>query len=686
MMTPCRLLLVAVVLLLDASAQPVAAHPGTLPQADQTSPQPSIASFTEPEGLLHLDAVVATPAGNPVAGLSAADFTLLDNGQPTKIVSFHAYSIVAPPHPPVSITLLLDTYQVPRELETMERTQVENFLRQNGGHLAQPISLLMLNYSGLWRVGQFSADGNELADALAHNRVTPWAVGLFAERSGRVWNEPQASPAGAGTVMAFSSAQPPPMAALRSLAALAVAERRQPGRKLLVWIGPGWGIASGNNPSLLADSHEQKQSLFDHIVWFSTLLRLARVSLCSVSPNCASPTPSGQAQLPSPPPNFGSIALHPATSPLDATALALNRQALAIASGGTAPDPASGDTVRLLDDCVRTPGAFYTLTFNPGPASHPDQYHDLKVNLRAPDLTARTTTGYYDQPYYTDTPNPALQHVTVAQLDQLLGAAQSTSDADLAHQLSGLELTEQAGAAQIASWTPQLRGKKSREALVALADASAFLDPPAAEVLPDPPPDQNAQQQIISLADAYLNQTIPHLPNFFAQRASVEYDETPPFDHGDGHFTPAEPLHVVETSKTTVLYRNGAEVEAKPSRREKASPWQVVYGTFGPALRAVKGVLADPASLSWGRWEKDPAGGRRAVFRYVVPAQPRSFAPEAAVFPMATEPRASPLCPAITAKSPSIPPPVPSFAWKPRQTSMDSSPSIAPPSWSPTAR
>ena len=637
MMIRCRFLFVALVLLPCAGAQPSGTHPGTATQAEPTaaSSQPPATASTAPEGLLHLDVVVDTPAGNPVAGLEAADFSLLDNGQPAKIVSFHAYSVVVPPHPLVSITLLLDTFQVPRELQRIERTQVEDFLRQNGGHLAQPISLLMLNDTGLWRVGQFSDDGNALADALAHNRVTRFVVDNWtevAERMGRTSNQSLAEAAGTGTVMAFSRAESAPIAALSSLAMIAAAERRQPGRKLLVWVGPGWGTASGNNPTLPADSRQQNQALFDDIVWFSGLLRLARVSVCSVS---AVETRSASGQIENPPspstsPDFTAKAMHPATSPLDAAPLALNRKVLAIESGGSAPDPTSGDPVRLdmvqlLGDCVRSPSAFYTLTFNPAPAQHADEYHDLKVNLRAPGLTVRTNTGYYDEPYYTDVPSPAVRRMTVAQLDQLLSDSQGASDGNLAAQLSGVELSERADAAQIASWTALLRGRKSREALVAVADASAFVDPPAAEVLSDAPPDRHAQLQMISLADDYLNQIIPRLPNFFARRTTVEYDETPQFDHGDGHFTRAEPLHVVETSKTTVLYRNGAEVEARPSRQEKASQWQVVYGTFGPALRAVKGVLADPADLTWSRWEKDAGGGRRAVFRYEVPVSASQF-------------------------------------------------------------
>ena len=613
MTTSCQFLLVALALLVCANPQSAA------PQAGQktTSPQPPATAFTEPEGLLHIDVVVANPAGSPVTGLRPDDFTLLDNGQPAKIVSLHAYNVAAPPHPPVDITLLLDTFQVPRELQTIEHQQLENFLRQNSGQLPQPLSVLILNDSGLWQAGPPSIDGNILADAIAHNRVTRWGRGA--------WAPGIESPilANRGTIDAFSTAEPPPIAALQALGAFAAAERRQPGRKLLVWFGPAWGVASGNSPRVSTDSPEQKQTLFDHIAWFSTLLRLARVSLCSVSPLDPRPATSGHLEIP--PPDFASLALHPATSPLDATIHALNRQTLAIESGGTAPDPTSGDPVHQLNECVRAPSAFYTLTFNPAPAQHVDEVHDLKVNLRAPELTARTTTAYYDQPDYTDAPNPAIRQMTVAQLDQFLLNQQTTPDGDLTRQLSAIQLTERADAAQIASWTAQLHGKKSREELEALADASAFLDLPPAEILPDPPPDRNAEQQMISLANAYLNQTIPHLPNFFAQRTSVEYDETPQFDHGDGHFTNAEPLHLVDTSKTTVLYRKGAEVESKPSRREKSSHWQVVYGTFGPALSAVKGVLADPASLTWSHWEKDPAGGRRAVFHYLVPASASQF-------------------------------------------------------------
>src|SRR5271156_4454699 len=45
----------------------------------------------EPEGMMRIDVVVTERTGHAVAGLKRTDFTLLDNGQPRKIISFRAF-------------------------------------------------------------------------------------------------------------------------------------------------------------------------------------------------------------------------------------------------------------------------------------------------------------------------------------------------------------------------------------------------------------------------------------------------------------------------------------------------------------------------------------------------------------------------------------------------------------------
>ncbi len=138
--------------------------------------------------------------------------------------------------------------------------------------------------------------------------------------------------------------------------------------------------------------------------------------------------------------------------------------------------------------CVKEAGAFYTLSFNPAYTEITDEYHDLKLAVDRPGLIVRTRTGYYDQPYFYDRPNPDLRWVTITELRQVLEEAHGKRDADVASKLSDFELTERLNDTKVAAWQTGLPGAKSRAALMQLADASEFLDPPAAYISDEPAP------------------------------------------------------------------------------------------------------------------------------------------------------------------------------------------------------
>jgi len=70
---------------------------------------------------------------------------------------------------------------------------------------------------------------------------------------------------------------------------------------------------------------------------------------------------------------------------------------LAIQTGGRALPP-DNDLAGQISACVQDAGAFYTVSFNPPLADKPNEYHDLKVEVDKPGLTAHTDTGYYNQP------------------------------------------------------------------------------------------------------------------------------------------------------------------------------------------------------------------------------------------------------------------------------------------------
>jgi hypothetical protein len=118
------------------------------------------------------------------------------------------------------------------------------------------------------------------------------------------------------------------------------------------------------------------------------------------------------------------------------------------------------------------------------------------------------------------------------------------------------------------------------------------------------------------------------LPNFYATRTTVHYEETPPFEKGDAKIT-YRPLHIADTVKDTALYRNGYEIAESDTLRNKKrkvdEPCGLTYGTFGPLLRgAMDAIVLAPGGLSRRRWEQG-AGKPLAIFGYKIPEEKPSY-------------------------------------------------------------
>ena len=380
---------------------------------------------------------------------------------------------------------------------------------------------------------------------------------------------------------------------MKALGDIAIAERRKPGRKLLLWVGPGWGVGSG----AYVEGTGPKQQAFYTIGWFSTLLREARIALYSFTVGETDPRSHLYMGY------LGGV-----ESAQSASYLNVYRKVLAVQSGGRVLDQ-SYDLVREMENCAGEAGVFYTLSFDPPRADHPDEYHELKVQIGKPGMTARTNTGYYNQPYYVDQPSPATKRVTVEQLEQLLDAIHRHGDGEVARQLSALQLTERVSDERLATWIAATHGKKTQQALKALADASAFMPPPPAEVADDAPPDAAAQLRMIALAGDYLKETIPKLPNFFAARTTVHYEESAQFN-GASSVVDFEPLHATENFKETVLYRNGSEVaDAGTEKRRKRNAKDSYLITWE---RRSHPVFCPGCDRRAQRFELEPLGARPA--------------------------------------------------------------------------
>ncbi len=218
-------------------------------------------------------------------------------------------------------------------------------------------------------------------------------------------------------------------------------------------------------------------------------------------------------------------------------------------------------------------------------------------------------------------PALAARSITTDQLELLLTSIHGKTDTEVARQITDLRLTERVSSVRLVEMQKQMPGDRSKQALLALVDESAFLNPPASEMPAKAAPDLSEQRRIMALTVAYVGKTIPQLPNFLATRQTTRFQDSP-LRQGveDAPFTP---LHAAGNSNVTVLYRDGREVvdtgatgDLKPAPPERGLR---TWGEFGPILST---VLLDAAQnkLLWSHWELGDSGPL-AVFAYAVPKE-----------------------------------------------------------------
>jgi VWFA-related protein len=336
-------------------------------QNTQAKPAETAAS-SSPSGLANhlitLDVVVADQSGHAVPGLQQQDFTLLDNKLAQKLASFHAVTAApATDDPPVEVILVVDEVNTSFQQVVIVRQEIEKFLNQNGGQLARPVSILFFSDSGAAATTP-SKDGKAvLAELNQHKqplRNTSRSQGAY------------------GAVERLNSS-------VRTLGQLADFEAKRPGRKLVIWMSPGWTFLSSPYVQL---SSKDEQALFRTVVSLSDALQRARITLYNVNP-----AGSGGGTLKSYYKSF--VKGVTAAKQVQGGNLAL--QVLAYQSGGLVLN-SSNDLVAQIATCVNDANAYYVLTFEAAPGDGPNEYHALEVDIDKPGMEARTRTGYYAQP------------------------------------------------------------------------------------------------------------------------------------------------------------------------------------------------------------------------------------------------------------------------------------------------
>lgn len=314
------------------------------------------------KGTIHLDVVVSDKSGQAVVGLQQQDFTVLDNKAVQPIISFNG---VTGRQAPIEVVLVVDAVNAPYQNVSYERTQIGKFLHDEEGNLAYPVALAVFTDRSTEVVGGFSSDGNELRTSLDRADIGLRDMGRSAGYYG------------AAERLQLS------LAALRRVV---TGVGTRPGRKILVWVSPGWPLLSGPNTEL--DSKQQQQ-IFANIVSLSTQLLQDRVTIDSINP--VGPTGSVMSDW-----SYEEF-LKGVSKPSQVSLGNLGLQVLAVQSGGIAYSFTNGIAERL-HQCLASAAPYYEISFDPPPATKRDEYHRLEIKLAKPGLTARTRQGYYAQP------------------------------------------------------------------------------------------------------------------------------------------------------------------------------------------------------------------------------------------------------------------------------------------------
>lgn len=224
-------------------------------------------------------------------------------------------------------------------------------------------------------------------------------------------------------------------------------------------------------------------------------------------------------------------------------------------------------------------------------------------------------------------PLSAETRVSVNQLEEFLLSrhASKESDAELAYQLSSIQLSEQLSDSRLAEISAKVSvGPETAVQLKLLAISSVFEAPPSSEVPLGLSPDSLEQQRLIGLARVYASALVQHLPDFTAFRTTQAFNNSAQFT-AKRHSKPEIEMHFVREFHREVAFRAGQEVldsqgggSIAGAPRPIAPEGLTTWGEFGPILTTVLGDSLK-GTIVWSRWQSGAEGRRLAVFHYSIP-------------------------------------------------------------------
>jgi VWFA-related protein len=319
---------------------------------------PPAVSTPAPSQQIKLDVVVDTKTGEPVTNLSQQDFTILDNKSQRPITGF---KVVTAKQEPVEVIVFIDAVNTPFGLVGYVRDQTEKFFKDKEGALAHPTNFAIFTDNGVEIEPKFSTNGIALSGILESQQS-----GLRQINRSSQW--------GASDRLDLS---------VRALHQVTDYAANLPGRKIVIWMSPGFPLLSGPGINL---SLKDEQEIFGDVLYFSSTLRKGHVTLYDLNPVGVNESLVRA--------NYYEDFLHGITKREDAQFADLSIQVLSAQSGGLTLI-SNNDLAAQIQKCLLDVDSWYEISFEPPPPDKPNEYHRIEVKLAQPGLIARTNTGYY---------------------------------------------------------------------------------------------------------------------------------------------------------------------------------------------------------------------------------------------------------------------------------------------------
>jgi VWFA-related protein len=305
-----------------------------------------------------MDVVVTTKDGSPVAGLKPEDFSLKQDGSAQPIASVRE----VPADAAISeVVIVLDNTNSYVHTMSFERTQLETFLRANGGRLAYPTSLEVFDDKLRPVVEGATTDGNGMAEKLHLMDI--------------------GEPSWRHRASEYSSIERL-QASLAAFSEVLHREARKPGHKLVVWISPGWPTPVGGSVVL---SKDQIDFVMKQVVGFTELMRRGDITVDNVNPIDSER-------------NVGAVDsylswMKPIKNPHDVDFGYLQLNVFAAKSGGVILN--SNDVGVSVAKAIREASGYYELTFSPMPGNGEYMFHTVDVRVAQHGAKVLTNDGYF---------------------------------------------------------------------------------------------------------------------------------------------------------------------------------------------------------------------------------------------------------------------------------------------------